>query len=137
MPVNSRAKGANFEREIANLLIDDLNLTNPVKRILEQTRTKELPDLQLGRLCIECKRYGDGAEPLNDWWDQVITSAGDNFIPILVYKFNRRPIKVKMRANSLNSAIKDEALTVEMIWPDFISIVKTLFQEDINLHESY
>ena len=26
MPVNSRAKGANFEREIANLLIDDLNL---------------------------------------------------------------------------------------------------------------
>ena len=84
MPVNSRAKGANFEREIANLLIDDLNLTNPVKRILEQTRTKELPDLQLGRLCIECKRYGDGAEPLNDWWDQVITSAGDNFIPILV-----------------------------------------------------
>ena len=86
---------------------------------------------------IECKRYGDGAEPLNDWWDQVIISAGENFIPILVYKFNRRPIKVKMRANSLNSAIKDEALTVEMLWPDFISIIKTLFQEDINLHESY
>ena len=68
---------------------------------------------------------------------KLSTSAGDNFIPILVYKFNRRPIKVKMRANSLNSAIKDEALTVEMLWPDFISIVKTLFQEDINLHESY
>ena len=42
-----------------------------------------------------------------------------------------------MRANSLNSAIKDESLTVEMLWPDFISIVKILFQEDINLHESY
>jgi len=26
---------------------------------------------------------------------------------------------------------------VEMLWPDFIFIVKTLFQEDINLHESY
>ena len=57
MPVNSRAKGANFEREIGNLLVQDLNLTNPVKRILEQTRTKELPDLRLGRWCIECKRY--------------------------------------------------------------------------------
>ena len=65
MPVNSRAKGANFEREIGNLLVQDLNLTNPVKRILEQTRTKELPDLRLGRWCIECKRYGDGGEPPN------------------------------------------------------------------------
>ena len=26
MPVNSRAKGANFEREIGNLLVKDLNL---------------------------------------------------------------------------------------------------------------
>ena len=43
MPVNSRAKGANFEREIGNLLVQDLGLKNPVKRILEQTRTKELP----------------------------------------------------------------------------------------------
>ena len=49
MPVNSRAKGANFEREIGNLLVQDLGLKNPVKRILEQTRTKELPDLMLGR----------------------------------------------------------------------------------------
>ena len=49
MPVNSRAKGANFEREIGNLLVKDLGLKNPVKRILEQTRTKELPDLMLGR----------------------------------------------------------------------------------------
>ena len=55
MPVNSRAKGANFEREIGNLLVKDLNLNNPVKRILEQTRTKELPDLRLGRWCLECR----------------------------------------------------------------------------------
>ena len=47
MPVNSRAKGANFEREIGNLLVKYLGLKNPVKRILEQTRTKELPDLML------------------------------------------------------------------------------------------
>ena len=44
MPVNSRAKGANFEREIGNLLVEQLNLKQPVKRILEQTRTKALPD---------------------------------------------------------------------------------------------
>ena len=55
MSINSRNKGAAFERQIANALINDLNLTNPVKRILEQTRTKELPDLMLGNWCIECK----------------------------------------------------------------------------------
>ena len=53
MSINSRNKGATFERQIANALINDLNLTNPVKRILEQTRTKEHPDLMLGNWCIE------------------------------------------------------------------------------------
>ena len=63
MAINSRTKGANFEREIGNLLVEQLGLTQPVKRILEQTRTRELPDLKLGRWCLECKRYGDGSEP--------------------------------------------------------------------------
>ena len=62
MAINSRNKGAAFERQIANALIEDLNLQNPVKRILEQTRTKELPDLMLGTWCIECKAYGAGAK---------------------------------------------------------------------------
>ena len=48
MAINSRTKGANFEREIGNLLAEQLCLNQPVKRILEQTRTKELPDLKLG-----------------------------------------------------------------------------------------
>ena len=42
---NSRNKGAAFEREIANSLNEELNLTIPLKRILEQTREKFLPDL--------------------------------------------------------------------------------------------
>ena len=79
MSINSRNKGAAFERQIANALIEDLNLKNPVKRILEQTRTKELPDLMLGTWCIECKAYGRGAEPRPDRWDQVIaSSSGSN-----------------------------------------------------------
>ena len=54
---NSRNKGASFEREVANLLTKDLNLTNNIRRILEQTREKHLPDLILGRWYLECKRY--------------------------------------------------------------------------------
>ena len=36
-----------------------LNLTNPVKRILEQTRTKELPDLKAWKIgVLNVKAYG-------------------------------------------------------------------------------
>jgi len=136
MPVNSRAKGANFEREIGNLLVQDLDLRNPVKRILEQTRTKELPDLMMGRWCIECKRYGDGSEPSDDWWNQVLTaSSNDNQIPALVYKFNRKPLKVRILASSINAKIKNKDITVDLSWEDFIGIIKELFSEDIDLHE--
>jgi|TARA_B100001094_G_scaffold185397_1_gene179613 hypothetical protein len=136
LPVNSRAKGANFEREIGNLLVQDLNLTNPVKRILEQTRTKELPDLRLGRWCIECKRYGDGGEPPKEWWEQVLRSCSEeSLIPALIYKFNRRPIKVRLLASSLNPAIQNKLITVDLLWDDFIEIILELFQKDIQLHE--
>ena len=136
MPVNSRAKGANFEREIGNLLVQDLNLINPVKRILEQTRTKELPDLRLGRWCIECKRYGDGGEPPKEWWEQVLKScSAESLMPALIYKFNRRPIKVRLLASSINPAIQNKLITVDLLWDDFIETILELFQKDIQLHE--
>ena len=136
MSINSRNKGAAFERQIANALINDLNLKNPVKRILEQTRTKELPDLMLGRWCIECKAYGAGAEPRPDWWEQVLASSNQEGLrPALVYKFNNRPIKVRILANSINHNIKNDLVSVDHLWPDFIQIILELFQEDIELHE--
>tara|TARA_Y100000994_G_scaffold61299_1_gene49443 strand:+ start:417 stop:842 length:426 start_codon:yes stop_codon:yes gene_type:complete len=136
LSINSRNKGAAFERQIANALIEDLNLQNPVNRILEQTRTKELPDLMLGTWCIECKAYGAGAEPRPDWWEQVLaSSSGQGLKPALVYKFNNRPIKVRVLANSINKEIKNNLVTVDLLWPDFIQIILELFQEDIELHE--
>ena len=136
MSINSRNKGAAFERQIANALIEDLNLKNPVKRILEQTRTKELPDLMLGTWCIECKAYGSGAEPRPDWWEQVLASSSNsNMKPALVYKFNNRPIKVRILASSLNKDIQNNLVTVDLLWPDFIQIILELFQKDIELHE--
>lgn len=136
MSINSRNKGAAFERQIANALIQDLNLKNPVKRILEQTRTKELPDLMLGNWCIECKAYGSGAEPRPDWWEQVLASSREqNLKPALVYKFNNRPIKVRILAKSINQDIRDNLITIDLLWPDFIKIILELFQKDIELHE--
>ena len=85
---NSRNKGAAFEREIANLLNEELELTIPLKRILEQTREKFLPDLILGRWHLECKRYGQGNEPIENWWNQVLDSIKERELPALIYKFN-------------------------------------------------
>ena len=136
MAINSRTKGANFEREIGNLLVEQLGLTQPVKRILEQTRTKELPDLKLGSWCLECKRYGDGAEPSQDWWDQVLAATGEGEFPALIYKFNRRPIKVRILAGTLIPELDFSPMTIDLMWEDFVEILRYLFEEDIEQHES-
>ena len=133
---NSRNKGASFEREIANALNDSLGLKKPLKRILEQTREKHLPDLSLGKWYIECKRYGQGAEPLEGWWDQVITATPENSYPALIYKFNRRPIKVRILAGTLVPELDFSPMTIDLMWEDYIEILRYLFQVDIEQHEA-
>lgn len=133
---NSRNKGAAFEREIANSLNEELNLTLPLKRILEQTREKFLPDLILGNWYLECKRYGQGNEPVEKWWLQVLDAAKDRGIPALIYKFNNRPIKVRVPLHTINNnLIKDDQLTCDLAWKEFIFILKTLYPEDIARHQ--
>ncbi|SVA16422.1 uncharacterized protein METZ01_LOCUS69276 [marine metagenome] len=134
---NSRNKGASFEREIANLLNNDLKLKNSLKRILEQTREKYLPDLILGRWYIECKRYGPGNEPLDSWWKQVLESSKGRGIPALIYKFNRRPIKVRVPLGSINPDLHlNSPFTADLLWDDFIFLLKELYQQDIEMHEA-
>ena len=136
MSINSRNKGAAFEREIANSLNEELNLTIPLKRILEQTREKFLPDLILGNWYLECKRYGQGNEPVEKWWSQVLDAAKDRGIPALIYKFNNRPIKVRVPLHTINNnLIKDDQLTCDLAWKEFIFILKTLYPEDIARHQ--
>ena len=117
-------------------MVQELNLTQPVKRILEQTRTKELPDLKLGRWCIECKRYGDGAEPSAEWWDQVLAATPPGEFPALIYKFNRRPIKVRILAGTLVPELDFSPMTIDLMWEDYIEILRYLFQVDIEQHEA-
>ena len=134
---NSRNKGASFEREVANLLTKDLNLTNNIRRILEQTREKHLPDLILGRWYLECKRYGTGAEPLDAWWQQVLDATRQRGIPALVYKFNRRPIKVRVPLGAINPDLHlDSPFTADLLWDDFIFLLKELYSADITEHVS-
>ena len=95
--INSRNKGAAFERLIVNKLNDclvDLGMERKAKRNLDQAYIKGLPDIYIGQFAIECKRYGDYKSNMykQAWWDQVISSAGDKLIPILIYKYNNKDI---------------------------------------------
>ena len=133
---NSRNKGVSFEREVANLLTSDLGLKNNIRRILDQTRDKHLPDLMLGKWYIECKRYGSGAEPLEAWWQQVLSATRNKGIPALVYKFNRRPIKVRIPLSAINNQLDiNSSNTADLLWEDFIYLLKNLYMEDIELND--
>ena len=133
---NSRTKGVSFEREVANLLTSDLGLKNNIRRILDQTRDKHLPDLMLGKWHIECKRYGSGAEPLESWWQQVLSATRNKGIPALVYKFDRRPIKVRIPLGAINNQLDiNSSNTADLLWEDFIYLLKNLYMEDIELND--
>jgi hypothetical protein len=94
--VNSRNKGAAFERVIVNkinTLLESKGLDTRVKRNLDQYQTKGMADIYWDNFAIECKRYKAGGKKTmykNEWWQQAIDSAGDNLIPLLIFKYDRR-----------------------------------------------
>ena len=98
MPINSRQKGAAFERHICKFLNDLLEARGQersVKRNLDQYQTKGLADLYFQNFAIECKRYKERKEnwPIDKWWRQAMDAAGDKYVPILIYKYDRQEIK--------------------------------------------
>jgi|TARA_B110000459_G_scaffold87331_1_gene97704 hypothetical protein len=97
MPINSRTKGAAFERLIVNKIndcLEEVGVEDRVSRNFDQSWKAGLADIYFKNFCIECKRYGDSKtnQYKEAWWQQVLKSAGDDFIPILIYKFNQKPI---------------------------------------------
>jgi hypothetical protein len=61
--INSRNKGASFERDIAsrlNSFFEKQGIDYKVKRNLEQYQEKDLGDLNIPKHTIECKRYNTG-----------------------------------------------------------------------------
>jgi|TARA_R110000803_G_scaffold30403_2_gene68562 hypothetical protein len=129
---NSRNKGASFERMIATSLSEELGLNVKLKRILEQTREKYLPDLIFGDWYLECKRYASGKEPATAWWQQVIDASKDRGTPTLIYKFDRQPIKVRIPLHAINNNLPvNNLITCDLNWNDFIYLIKSLYPDDI------
>jgi hypothetical protein len=90
----------------------------------------------LGNWYLECKRYASGAEPLEAWWKQVQDATFNKGIPALVYKFDRRPIKVRVPLGAINPNLHiDSPFTADLYWDDFIFLLKELYSKDIQDHE--
>jgi hypothetical protein len=94
--VNGRAKGAGFERDVAKLLHAELGIS--FKRNLEQYRAgfhdDLTPDDPAFPWSIECKRYAGGAFSMV-WWEQSVAAAqAQSKLPCVIYKFDRKPIRV-------------------------------------------
>ena len=95
---DSRNKGAAFERDIVKRLngfFEEQGVDIRCKRNLDQYQAKNLCDITIPGYAIECKAYKDGWWFQKAWWEQVCTAAGDD-IPVLVWKFNNKPIRVTL-----------------------------------------
>ena len=134
MPINSRNKGAKFERDIAKILngfFVDNGIDYETKRNLDQYQQKSLCDLNIPFHAVECKFYKEGDWIKSAWWDQVCDSSGDK-----IFKYNRRPIRVciPLYAINLDWPHENDKICV-MSMDDWLETLKTNWK-DYELRES-
>tara|TARA_R110000796_G_scaffold252638_1_gene389672 strand:- start:906 stop:1304 length:399 start_codon:yes stop_codon:yes gene_type:complete len=125
--INSRNKGASFEREVAshlNKVFEKNNIEFKVKRNLEQYQIKDQGDLDLPNHTIECKRYASGNWYKDVWWEQVVRSCGDT-IPVLIWKYNHQPIRVCVPMYYINPTLYkgNNLKTVVITFEDWLVLV--------------
>jgi len=123
---NGRVKGANFERELAKMIYDELGVQT--KRDLEQYRASDHGDLiGLDGWTIEAKRYAHnaGGNFKPEWWAQVTSAANVTATePVLIFKYDRQPIKCVVLLSSINGefAGKDNVATIS--FPTWCMLVR-------------
>tara|TARA_B100000900_G_scaffold221792_1_gene188255 strand:- start:1016 stop:1423 length:408 start_codon:yes stop_codon:yes gene_type:complete len=135
MTINQRKKGHDFERKIAKKLQEDLELVKPVRRILSQYQEKNHPDLKLGRWNLECKAYKKGFEPATAWWEQVLGVTREGEFPALIYKFDNKPIRVRIMVKNINRELRDSSKVVDLNWDSFTYLIKQMYEEDLKGHK--
>tara|TARA_R110001606_G_scaffold187686_1_gene335268 strand:- start:203 stop:622 length:420 start_codon:yes stop_codon:yes gene_type:complete len=102
MSKKSRTKGATFENAVCRAIKDELGLD--VRRNLSQYQESDLGDIELEPFLIECKRYASGNWFQKPWWEQTKTAAAkQNMIPVLIWKYDRQPIRVTVPMYMINS----------------------------------
>ena len=133
---NGRAKGAQFERDVARMCYDSLGFE--AKRDLEQYRSGDRGDLiGVPGWVIECKRYASGHSYREEWWQQVIKAADAAMCePVLIYKFDRQPIRCVVFLSAINPHFWGKADTATISFETWCMIVREgLTDEDRRTNE--
>ena len=129
---DSRKKGAVFERQFVNYIKDHLGESLPElpKRNLSQYQVKGEADIVIPGWSIECKAYASGATYKEAWWEQACDSSGDRF-PVLIYKFNNRPIRCVIQLMAVcRSFSYDPQLVAEMSLSTWVQVVRESYGVD-------
>lgn len=130
MPINSRTKGASYERGVVKILNQFFlknNFNFICKRNLDQYQTKNLSDINIPFHAIECKHYKEGNWLKPEWWRQVCSSAeAESTIPVLIFKFNRVPTRVAIPLHAINPRWEvDNQKIAIMSLDDWLDVIKS------------
>tara|TARA_R100001086_G_scaffold244800_1_gene174980 strand:+ start:533 stop:958 length:426 start_codon:yes stop_codon:yes gene_type:complete len=126
---DSRQKGAQFERAIVrqlNEFFEDNGLAHvKCQRNLDQYQTANQCDIEIPGHSVECKAYKSGWWFAPAWWEQVCQSV-DCETPVLVWKFNNKPVRVTVPLHYMNENFPvDNSHTCVVTFDTWLDILKT------------
>ena len=50
--------------------------------------------------------------------------------PVLVYKFDNKPIRVRLQTYLLNKKLSNSKMLIDLNWESFIYLLETMYRED-------
>ena len=133
MAVNSKQKGARFEREVANAF-KAAGFPEARRSAQYCGNTGEAADVMgVPDLWIECKHYKD-TEWSDEWWEQARRDCPLGTMLAVIHKTDRKKPKVRltaMEAAIITSKCDDikQKIPVEIDFDDFLEMFKQYDQK--------
>jgi Holliday junction resolvase len=130
MPINSRNKGAQGEREVAKIIFDELGIE--CQRNLDQWRSGGFDLTGLDGWAIEVKR---AKKPLlAQWWTQTVEQAEQAQLhPVLWYRLDNQKWRVVVPLNRICAGLEYSAgleYTAELTPEGFACLYREKYLSD-------
>jgi hypothetical protein len=139
MPINARSKGQRGEREIIDLLqphineVSNYNKVEPpfLQRNQMQTHQGGYDIVGLPGYAFEVKRV-ESEQPAKvaGWWKQAVSQAKNNEVPVLFYRTNKKPWKVRLYVYLPIGAGKNCKVPADITLDHFIFWLKARLHRD-------
>lgn len=133
MSINARSKGQRGEREIIDLLqphINEVSRYNNMEPPLLQRNTLQSHQggydiVGLSGYAIEVKRV-ETEQPgqVEKWWEQTTRQAKEGEVPVLFYRMNKKPWKVRLKVRLPLDAGRVYQIPADITVPAFIFWMK-------------